>query len=44
MDSATFHGDFMAKLIWRLFGSLIYHVFSTKTPDNLKTNFTNKPP
>ena len=28
MESNTFYGDFMAQLIWRLFGNLIYHVSS----------------
>ena len=40
MESDTFHGDFMVRLIWRLSGNLIYPVFSMKTPDNLQTNFT----
>ena len=42
MESDIFYGDFMAKLICRLSGILIYHVFSMKTPDNLQTNFTIK--
>ena len=28
MESDTFYGDFMVKLVWRLSGNLIYHVFS----------------
>ena len=40
MESDTFYGDFMAKLIWRLSGNMIHHVFSMKTTDNLYTNFT----
>ena len=39
MESDTFYRDFMVKLIWRLFGSLIYNVFSMKIQDNLRTNF-----
>ena len=31
MKSISFYGDFMVKLIWRLSGNLIYHVFSMKT-------------
>ena len=42
MESDTFYGDFMAKLIWRLSGNLIYNVFSVKIPDNFQTNFTIK--
>ena len=38
MESDTFYGDFIVKLISTLFGNLIYH-FSMKTRDNLKTNF-----
>ena len=44
MESDTFHGDLMAKSTWRLSGNLIYHVFSMKTPNNMKTNFTIKSP
>ena len=44
MESDTFYGDFMVKLIWRLFGNLIYHVFSWKTPDNLQININIKSP
>ena len=44
MESDTFYGDFMVKLIWRLSGNLIYHVFSMKTPDNLQAYFTIKSP
>ena len=40
MDSDTFYGDFVIKLIWRLPGNLIHHAFFKKTPDNLQTNFT----
>ena len=32
----------MVKLIGRLSGNLIYHVFSMKTLDNSNTNFTIK--
>ena len=42
MESDTFYGDFMAKLIWRLSRNLIHDVFSVKTPDNLQTYFTIK--
>ena len=44
MESDTFCGNFMVKLIWGLPGNLFYHVFSMKTPDNLQTNFTMKSP
>ena len=44
IETETFYGDFLVKLMWRLFGNLIYHVFSMKTPGNLRTNFTIKPP
>ena len=44
MGSDTLYGDFMMKLIWRLSGNLIYHIFSIKIPDNLQTNFTIKSP
>ena len=44
MGNDTFHGDFMIKLIWRLSGTLICHVFSMKTTDNLETNVTIKSP
>ena len=40
VESDTFNGDFMVKSKWRLYGSLIYNIFSMKTSDNLKTNFT----
>ena len=36
--------DSMVKLMWRLSGNLIYHVFSMKTPENLQTNFAIKSP
>ena len=39
MESNTSYGDFMVKLIWRLSGYLIEHVFSTEIPDNVHTNF-----
>ena len=32
MECDPFNGDFMIKLIWRLSGNLIYHVFSMKAP------------
>ena len=32
MMSDSFNGDSMVKLIWRLSGNLIYHVFSIKKP------------
>ena len=32
MVNDTFFGDIMIKLIWRLSGKLIYHVFFMKTP------------
>ena len=44
MNSDSFHEDCMVKLIWRLSGNLIYHVFSMKTPDYLHTNFDIKSP
>ena len=44
MESDTFYGDFMVKSIWRLFGNLVYHVFSMKTSDNLQNNFIIKSP
>ena len=44
MESDTFCGEFMLKLTWRLSGNLIYHAFSTKSHDNLQTNFTIKSP
>ena len=31
MESDTFYEDFMVTLIWRMFGDLIYDVFSMKT-------------
>ena len=42
METDTFYEDFMVKLICKLSGNLIYHVFSMKTPDDLQTNFTIK--
>ena len=30
-----FYGDFMIKLVGRVSGNLIYHVFSLKNPDNI---------
>ena len=39
MESYTTYGDFVVKLIWRLSGYLIEHVFSIETPDNVHTNF-----
>ena len=41
MESDTFYGDFMVKLVWKLSGNLIYHVFPIKTEDELhiKRNF-----
>ena len=42
MDSDTFYRDCLVKLIWTLFGNLIYHVVSIETHDNLQTNFTKK--
>ena len=33
MESDTFHGDFMVKLIWRLYDNLINHVFFIKDSD-----------
>ena len=44
MESDTFYGDLMVKLIWTSSGNLICHVFSMKTPDNLQTNFTTESP
>ena len=44
MKSKSFYEDFMVKLIWRLSGNLIYHVFSMKALDNLQTNSTIKSP
>ena len=44
MESDTFCGDSMVKLMRRLFGDLIYQVFSKETPYNLHTNFTIKSP
>ena len=44
MENDTPYGDFMVKLIWRLSGKLIYHVFFMKIPDNLQTNFSIKSP
>ena len=35
MESDTFYGHFMVKLVWRLYGNLIYYVSSMKTSDNL---------
>ena len=32
MEGDTFYGDFMVKLILRLSGNLIYHVFSRQSP------------
>ena len=40
MGNGTFYGNFMAKLKWKLFGNLNYHVF----PDNIHANFTIKSP
>ena len=31
MESDIFHRDSIVKLIWRLSGNMIYHVFSMKT-------------
>ena len=44
MESDTFYGDFMVKLIWMLSGNLTHFVFSMKTPDNLLANITMKSP
>ena len=44
MVTDTFYGDFMVKLIWRLSGNLVYHIFSMTTSDNLQTNFTLESP
>ena len=44
MESDTFYGEFMVKLIWRLSRILSYHFFFMKTPYNLQTNFAIKPP
>ena len=44
MKSDTFYGEFKVKIIWRLSGNLIHHVFSMKTPDNLQTDFAIKSP
>ena len=41
-ESDASYGDFMAKLIWRLSGNLIYHIYPIRIPDNLHTNFTIK--
>ena len=38
MESDTFLEGFMVKLIWRLSGNFIYHAFSMKTQDILRTN------
>ena len=35
MQGNNLYRDFMVKLIWRLSGNLIYHVFSMKTQDKL---------
>ena len=35
MDTNTFYGDFMVKLVWWLCGNFILLVFSIKTPDKL---------
>ena len=35
MKTDTFHGHFIIKLIWKLFGDLIYHAVSLGTPDKL---------
>ena len=42
MESDTFRGNFMMKLIWRFSGNLIYHVFFKKKQDNLHIGFTIK--
>ena len=42
MESDTLYGEFVLKLIWRLSGNLIYHVFSMRILNNLQTNFTIK--
>ena len=36
MESETFKEDFMMKLIWRLSGNLIYHIFSINPQTNHK--------
>ena len=35
MESDTFYGDFIVKLIWRLSGNLIHRAFSMKTTSRL---------
>ena len=42
MKSDTFYGELMVKLIWRLSGNLIYHVFSLKNPYYLKASLPIK--
>ena len=44
MESDTFPGDFIAELICRLSGDLIYRIFSLQYPDNVQTSFTIKLP
>ena len=44
MESNSCYEDFMVKLIWRLSGNLIYHVFPMKAPDSLQPNVTIKFP
>ena len=44
MMSDSFYGDFMVKLIGKLYGNLIYHVFSIKNLDNPQTELTIKYP
>ena len=35
MDSDTFYGEFVVKLLWRLSSNFIYHIFSMKPSDKL---------
>ena len=44
MEIDSFYGNFMVKLVWRLCGNLIYHVFSILSPENLQTNSTKESP
>ena len=34
VESDTLYGDLVVKLVWKLFGYLMYHGFSKETRDN----------
>ena len=42
VESDTFCGDFMAKLLWRLCEVLVEKAWEMKLPDDLHINFTIK--